>query len=76
MKCWNCHYYQGHSAFRCHGSRVHSARCCHEDKDHKARRLQRRLYNDRLVNMMGPPEIAGLSKHMAMKAALHAPQRF
>ena len=37
---------------------------------------RRQMYNDYLVNMLGPRDISGLSKHLAMRAALHAPQRF
>ena len=51
--------------------------CCHKYHGHTAARcLSHRLYNDHLVNMIEPSEITGLSKYIAMKAALHAPQRF
>ena len=33
-------------------------------------------YNDLLVNMLSPREISGLSAHTALRAALHAPERF
>ena len=50
---------------------------CHKEYlDYNARRSSRELYNNHLVNMIGPKDITGLSKHMALKAALHAPQRF
>ena len=38
--------------------------------------LCRDLYNDVLVNMLGPQDISGLSTHLGLKAALHVPQRF
>ena len=33
-------------------------------------------YNDLLVNMLSPRDISGLSAHTALRAALHAPERF
>ena len=38
--------------------------------------LGRQTYNEHLVNIMSPADISGFSKHKALKAALHAPQRF
>ena len=49
----------------------------HERCAYRERCLNSPIYNDHLVNIIGPKETASLSKHMAMKAGLHhAPLRF
>ena len=46
------------------------------DCSHELQSVSRDVYNERLVHLMAPAVISGLSKHTALKAALHAPQRF
>ena len=62
------------------GRRKNQARlrrkCENEYNAYKARCHRRQKYNDHIVNMFAPKDICGLSIHMAMKAALHAPLRF
>ena len=45
---------------------------CHAKEQYAGRAL----YNDMLVNMIGPKEISGMSHHTGLRAALHSPVRF